>query len=67
MGNPGEHRRRPKVGVDQVLALHRELNPVPGRPLLVAIDQASGQLFFCAAKGSCLARDRSASVQRGNV
>jgi hypothetical protein len=49
-----------------VLNLHKELNPVRGTPLLVGLDQSTGQLFFCSARGSCLKRERaiSESVQR---
>lgn len=51
MGNTEKARRRTKSGVSQALDLHRELNPSTGAPIIVAIDQATGQLFFTAARG----------------
>jgi hypothetical protein len=56
VGHPGRASRSTKSSVDQILALHREMNPVPGMPVIVAIDQSSGQLFICAAKGTIAAR-----------
>lgn len=63
MGTPGESSRSTKSNVDQLLALHRELNPVRGRDVLVALDPGTGQLFFTARKGSCVARDRFAKAR----
>jgi hypothetical protein len=61
VGNVGRASSRAKPDLRSALALHRELNPVQGLPILVAIDQSNGQLFFTAAKGSCVARDRRAA------
>jgi hypothetical protein len=60
MGNPGKGSAPGKARILEVLALHRELNPVPGQPVIVAIDQRTGQLFLCASKGSSIARDQAA-------
>jgi hypothetical protein len=62
VGNPEKVSRRPKDDVDRVLALHRELNPVRGCPILIAMDPATGQLFFCAAKGLIRKRLEQASA-----
>jgi hypothetical protein len=58
--NPGKVSDRTKFDLRAVLELHRELNPVAGRPILVAIDSSTGQLFFTSAKGLCVGRDRRA-------
>ncbi len=57
---------RAKPDLRSILALHKELNPVRGCPILVTIDASTGQLFFTAASGLCSDRDRasSESVQR---
>jgi hypothetical protein len=49
--NPGRGSRRAKRDVLSALALHKQLNPTRGLPILVGIDQATGQLFFTAATG----------------
>lgn len=58
MGTSQQIRRRASSGVDEILALHRSMNPVPGNPIIVGLDSATGQLFFCSAKGLCWKRDR---------
>lgn len=58
MGTPQQIRRRASSGVDEILALHRTMNPVPGNPILIGLDSATGQLFLCSAKGLCWKRDR---------
>jgi hypothetical protein len=61
MGIREKASRAASSRVDELLALHRELNPLPGSSVLVAIDPATGQLFLCASKGLCVNRDRDAS------
>jgi len=61
VGNLGKASRRAKPDVRKALELHRELNPNGGSPLIVGLDQATGQLFFLSRRGSCRARDRARS------
>jgi len=59
VGTPERASSSAKPRILEILGRHEELNPDRGRPVLIAEDTATGQLFFCSASGLCVERDRA--------
>lgn len=59
MGTREKAAARASSGIDKVLQRHKALNPDRGLTVLIAIDEGTGQLFLCSAKGTIAKREEA--------